>query len=1002
MQTAPDINSEPVSSKCKLVAYMVMVALLNMVSLPAQAAFQYERERQNNLKSAVIEDAYTQLLNDLAQYEMVEAVSVNAKNNSAFAHLSRSFKSLFAAQKTPAQLRLDKAVQNVLQLKINIENQHQQWLDGLPDQPIAAKKLEQINAHFAILQNLFLELEKSQEDSQKQQALFNLHAQLKKWQPPVAKMDMQNLPWGNARHDLPVPFEAIGTRANDTLEDDHNPVWTASNIEVKINSSIRKLAQELEHNPAKIYKWVYDNITFIPSYGSIQGSELTLQTKRGNSFDTASLLIALLRASNIPARYVHGSIEVPTAQVLDWVGGVANASAAQNLLAQGGVPVVGIKSGSQITKVRMNHIWVEAFVPMLVHRGSKPVEKTTGQSRSWIPLDASFKTYTRTNGIDLAKAVPFDAQKLIDDVKQGAKLDETIGSVQNLNQQAIEQTMAAYQKKITQYLADNHPNTSAAEIIGTQKINPYPSQMLSFNLPYQVHATTARYHTLPDYLRHYFVLKMYADGHGAGAPIIDIKLPTAKLQGKPLALSFNPASQSEEQKLLDLLPQPNADGTGIQPEQLPKTLPANIALIPEITLGNTVLATAGRFNLGDDIKMRMGFESPNSVYPSTINKQITAGEYHAIGYNLQGMSQQQLQQTITTLEHAKTSFEQYAKTKNSAVVDGLTKHDVVGAMLQATIQSYFAITQTQSEIAQRQAKVVEYPYMSFGTFSTNLMAVERYGIPFKVKAQGLMMDIDRYLNQTVAKDNDHKTFVAYNQASGMRMSANEHLIPEQMFDNPNTPEKEADAVSAVKALQIAAQQGQTIYTVNSNNQSDVLPKLKNHSASILQDIRNALYANKTIIISEQPIQFKNWQGAGYIILDNDTGAGAYLIESGVDGGFLDYYLLIQMYMCNFKQFLGVLAGLSERYMKKLESISGLVVLASLLKDVFSVVTTCKESENFQRIVISYVLAVIAVVAISGAVTAIPGVGMAFFSLLFLPDIGGAILDKFKDVITSEC
>jgi transglutaminase-like putative cysteine protease len=46
-----------------------------------------------------------------------------------------------------------------------------------------------------------------------------------------------------------------------------------------------------------------------------------LQTKRGNAFDTAGLLIALLRASNILARYVYGTIQIPAEQVMNWAAG---------------------------------------------------------------------------------------------------------------------------------------------------------------------------------------------------------------------------------------------------------------------------------------------------------------------------------------------------------------------------------------------------------------------------------------------------------------------------------------------------------------------------------------------------------------------------------------------------------------------------------------------------------------------------------------------------------
>jgi len=53
----------------------------------------------------------------------------------------------------------------------------------------------------------------------------------------------------------------------------------------------------------------YNNISFVPSYGAIQGSQQTRRRRRGNAYDTASLLIALLRAAQVPARYVYGTVE---------------------------------------------------------------------------------------------------------------------------------------------------------------------------------------------------------------------------------------------------------------------------------------------------------------------------------------------------------------------------------------------------------------------------------------------------------------------------------------------------------------------------------------------------------------------------------------------------------------------------------------------------------------------------------------------------------------------
>ena len=103
--------------------------------------------------------------------------------------------------------------------------------------------------------------------------------------------------------------------------DEPTPGDLAETIDVQLTEAIQQKANELNNSPVAIYNWVRNNIEFIPTYGSIQGADMTLQTLRGNAFDTSSLLIALLRASDIPARYVYGTVSIPTEQVMNWVGG---------------------------------------------------------------------------------------------------------------------------------------------------------------------------------------------------------------------------------------------------------------------------------------------------------------------------------------------------------------------------------------------------------------------------------------------------------------------------------------------------------------------------------------------------------------------------------------------------------------------------------------------------------------------------------------------------------
>ncbi|MBE0484004.1 MAG: transglutaminase domain-containing protein, partial [Bacterioplanes sp.] len=144
------------------------------------------------------------------------------------------------------------------------------------------------------------------------------------------------------------------------------------------------------------------------------------------------------------------------------------------------------------------------------------------------------------------------------------------------------------------------------------------------------------------------------------------------------------------------------------------------------------------------------------------------------------------------------------------------------------------------------------------------------GIPRNAKISGLTMDVDHISHLRVHKNNDHEQWVNYNRATGARMSAMEHLVPEQLF---STPENPAHGISAVKALQLAAAEGQKIWTITRANLDTALANSQ-LSNDIKNDIRNAVHAGKEVTAHEKPLNFYGKTSAGYIILDPTTGAGA--------------------------------------------------------------------------------------------------------------------------------
>jgi len=167
---------------------------------------------------------------------------------------------------------------------------------------------------------------------------------------------------------------------------------------------------------------------------------------------------------------------------------------------------------------------------------------------------------------------------------------------------------------------------------------------------------------------------------------------------------------------------------------------------------------------------------------------------------------------------------------------------------------------------------------------------------------GHLRNIRWVKNDGTSLNDAQNRWVAYNAMQGQHSSAMEHAVPERLwidrtqcqYVDPATNQVVnpslapcAQGVSAVKALQLAEQAGQKIFTITSANASVAIPQLQ-QSSSVVSEVQNAVAAGKTVTIHEKPISESGWTGTGYIETDPGTGAGAYLIEGAGNGGFLKF------------------------------------------------------------------------------------------------------------------
>jgi len=647
----------------------------------------------------------------------------------------------------------------------------------------------------------------------------------------------------------------------------------AETIEVQFTAEIQAKATELNNNPVKIYNWVRNNIEYVPTYGSIQGANMCLQTKQCNDFDTSSLLIALLRAANIPAKYVYGTIELPIEKVMNWAGGFTDANAAIDFISTGGRPVVGVTYGGKIGKVRMEQVWVEAYIDYFPSRGAR---HKTGQGDMWVSLDASYKQYAYTPGIDIKAAVPFDAQAFIAQIQSTATIDTTNSSVTGVNSLYIQQQMQDYQTQVQNYISQNNPNATVGDVLGKKEVIKQEFPYLMGTLPYKPIVTGAKYAEIPDSLRHTVSFNVSKDMFDIdmGTPI-DITKSLPEIAGKKITLSYSPATANDEAVINSYLPKPHADGTPIQPSELPSSLPAYLINVkPELRIDGQLVATGTSIQLGATETFTMAFSAPNQGTDNIVNG-VTAGSYYAIAIDPGRISESQVLALKAKLEATKAKLQVSDFT-------GLTKDDILGDLLYTTALSYYAELDAMNFVQAKTMGIVSNRLPSETIFAFDLNVNYTFGVPRSVSEGGFVMDADRNITASKALDGDNNIKVQYQLASGMNSSALESAVAEQLLATPENP---VQAISAVKALQIANDQGIPIYIINQTNIGSILPQLQLYPETI-EAIQNAVNAGKEVTVSKTNINFNGWTGCGYIIIDPMTGEGAYMISGGLSGAVM--------------------------------------------------------------------------------------------------------------------
>lgn len=557
--------------------------------------------------------------------------------------------------------------------------------------------------------------------------------------------------------------------------------------------TVAELAAALHHLPLAIYEHVVNQFEYQPYPGSMKGPQAVLETRAGNDWDQAGLLMALLAESGVTSRYVSGRIEADAPLVLDWLG-VTHADAALRVLAAAGLsPVLTSDAHGNPETFRFDHVWVEAWLDV------------PGSSPQWAALDGSWKFRVFQPGVPgLLRAAPFDESGYLSQVRS-------------------ETAAEYYAQTVSQYLAAHFGDKSLADVAYDGPIRPMTVAGLPSGLPYTVDGTPDVYSDVPLPLTHRVRLVVQQ----AGTCLIDQLLVLPEMGQERVTIGFAP------------------DGD------------------PLLRLDGNLQARGDALSSSGYVQIDLYHYDPGDDEWDVMRSYTRAiGDWIAVGLDANQISHAMLQRQQETVNEASVAA------LNGGAVD---QESQVGALLALGILSYFHETNAGEELvdALTQAAPV-YARVASGLATSEATVTLHPDLMIPAVPRGVIVDVANGYHQSFSIDGDTSVEAARERIINLDGSAQEHAVWERLVNT--------ESMSTVKSLQLAAERGIPVFTIDADNAATYVPQLT-LAPSTKAAIQAEVNAGAKVTVPRDPTPLNDWQGVGYIT--ERAGGSAFIISGGL-------------------------------------------------------------------------------------------------------------------------
>ncbi|WP_386065396.1 RHS repeat-associated core domain-containing protein [Tahibacter sp. UC22_41] len=552
-----------------------------------------------------------------------------------------------------------------------------------------------------------------------------------------------------ARDPVTTPA-VVPSYANADTDVEPQPADWAEASDAPLSPAILEKARQLGNDYTRIADFVRSNVRTRWYAGAQQGAEATLTSLSGNDVDQASLLIALLRASRAPARYVQGVVEVDLAAL---AASLAVRSDKVGLaLAAAGIAHKPVVRGGRIAAYAIEHTYVSAYLPMANYRGSS----ADLSGRTWIALAPALKPAAFTPARGALARTGLVAADFIDE---------------HLNEVRSESPLQRLRAELSRRLAALTPSQDYADQLARHDTAATPLELLPASLPVPVLAVTGESAELPDSLRQHLRL-IVRSGEAADAPVtLDVSVAVSALADRRVTLAYQPAT-IEDAAIVDA-----HGGTGLTPPYLYRVRPVLLIAGQPERSGDVAI------DAGAPHRIEIRFDGPGGTTGFAQN--LTAGGYAALAIDVPPRTQ---------------------PADLDAATAGDNEHR--GARLLAQLGARYLASWNgdDEELADLLGVGVVRPFPA-AALVINQYRVDRVaGLATALRWRGVALDAALRPAEAFAGIDAPMAEIDWNTLSALQGSALEHRVFEQQWSVPS--------LSADKGLALARTAGIPIRTLN--------------------------------------------------------------------------------------------------------------------------------------------------------------------------------------------